>query len=97
MSDTPRTDKQGFGCDAYIGDEPEYRFAVRAEFARQLERELAAANRRVAELERIIEDAPHEPMCGAIYTQDDDRQSESKRANVTASNPPPSAKEVGDE
>lgn len=60
MSDTPRTDNESEmhpdattinGRFEFMGRATE---KVSAEFARQLERELAAANARIAELEKTI-------------------------------------------
>lgn len=53
MNDTPRTDAEIFlGFNSY-GEEGET--VVQADFSRELERELNAANVRIAELERAVQ------------------------------------------
>jgi hypothetical protein len=51
MSDTPRTDKVSLG---YLSNRSCGTEAVSIDFARQLERELSAANARIAELEEAV-------------------------------------------
>lgn len=55
MSDTPRTDERVFGCDTYPeGDRIVHCYAVTAEFARTLERELTARTLEVRLLRELV-------------------------------------------
>lgn len=61
MSDTPRTDKEAIGfvrllVDHGTRDSPKFDVTeiISSNFARQLERELSAANARIAELEDAV-------------------------------------------
>lgn len=88
MSDTPRTDSQinGKGTLKLGGDPLKYAI-VESEFARTLERELAAANRKIQRLveigDRLAMSADENPYNGSLVTQWNDERTAAKEEKAS--------------